>query len=170
VIRDAMLAVSGLLDTTMYGPGTLDEDMRRRSIYFTIKRSQLIPTMMLFDWPEHLVSIGQRSVTTTAPQALLFMNNPQARAMAEGFAKRMDASLGGQPTKEKPRDDRRAIEHAYRLAYGRDPADDERELAMAFLRQQTETYQTASEQQPEQRALVDFCQMVLSGNEFVYVR
>ena len=27
----------------------------RRSVYFFIKRSQLIPMMMLFDWPEHLV-------------------------------------------------------------------------------------------------------------------
>ena len=38
-IRDSMLSAAGLLDTTMYGPGTLDESMRRRSIYFTVKRS-----------------------------------------------------------------------------------------------------------------------------------
>ena len=51
-IRDAMLAVRGTLDATMFGPGTLDEAQRRRSIYFTIKRSQLIPMMMLFDAPD----------------------------------------------------------------------------------------------------------------------
>ena len=39
VIRDRMLAVSGLLDRTMYGKGTLDEAMFRRSIYFEIKRA-----------------------------------------------------------------------------------------------------------------------------------
>ena len=40
-IRDAMLAVSGVLDETMFGPGTLDQRALRRSIYFTVKRSQL---------------------------------------------------------------------------------------------------------------------------------
>ena len=59
-IRDAMLQAAGVIDLRMYGPGTLDPNMRRRSVYFFIKRSQLIPMMMLFDWPEHLVSIGQR--------------------------------------------------------------------------------------------------------------
>ena len=63
-----LLAVSGRLDSSMFGPGTLDPNMRRRSIYFFIKRSQLIPSMMLFDWPEHLVGIGQRASTTTAPR------------------------------------------------------------------------------------------------------
>ena len=38
-IRDAMLAVSGRLDHRQFGPGSLDENMTRRSIYFTVKRS-----------------------------------------------------------------------------------------------------------------------------------
>ena len=60
-IRDAMLAVVGPARPAMFGPGSLDPTMLRRSVYFFIKRSQLIPMMMLFDWPEHLVSIGQRA-------------------------------------------------------------------------------------------------------------
>ena len=40
-IRDSMLAVSGVLDPTMHGPGTRDENSKRRSIYFNIKRSTL---------------------------------------------------------------------------------------------------------------------------------
>ena len=44
----------------MFGPGTLDEAHTRRSIYFTIKRSKLIPMMQLFDQPEPLVSVGDR--------------------------------------------------------------------------------------------------------------
>ena len=40
----------------MFGAGTLDERMLRRSIYFMIKRSKLIPSMQLFDSPEPLVS------------------------------------------------------------------------------------------------------------------
>ena len=65
-----MLAASGPLDETMFGPGTLDEGQRRRSIYFTIKRSQLIPLMVLFDAPEPLQGVAARPSTTIAPQAL----------------------------------------------------------------------------------------------------
>jgi hypothetical protein len=39
VLRDCMLAVSGRLDRTLFGPGTLDEASVRRSIYFRVKRS-----------------------------------------------------------------------------------------------------------------------------------
>ena len=35
-IRDAMLSVSGLLDATQFGPGTLDQHTNRRSVYFFI--------------------------------------------------------------------------------------------------------------------------------------
>src|SRR6267143_1696333 len=65
-IRDSMLFVSGMLDETMYGPGTLDESMKRRSIYFFVKRSKLIQTMMLFDAPNTLQSFALRANTTVA--------------------------------------------------------------------------------------------------------
>jgi len=84
-IRDAMLAVSGLLDETMYGPGTLDDSHTRRSIYFFVKRSQLTSMLTIFDRPEPLVSIASRPTTTIAPQALWMMNNPQERDWALAF-------------------------------------------------------------------------------------
>jgi hypothetical protein len=154
-IRDSMLAVSGQLDHTMYGPGTLDVNMKRRSIYFFIKRSQLIPTMMLFDWPEHLVSIGQRSTTTIAPQALMFMNSPQGRQYADAFAGRLNTEA--------------AVAHAYQLAFGRKPTVQESQLAEQFLKQQAEVYQQAEKANPAATALADFCQTLFSMNEFIYV-
>ncbi len=42
-IRDSLLSVSGQLDLKMFGPGTLDQNMKRRSIYFFIKRSHAGP-------------------------------------------------------------------------------------------------------------------------------
>ncbi|MBW3595781.1 MAG: PSD1 and planctomycete cytochrome C domain-containing protein [Planctomycetes bacterium] len=157
-IRDAMLHVAGMLDTTMFGPGTLDQNMRRRSVYFFIKRSQLIPMMMLFDWPEHLVSIGARSVTTIAPQSLMFMNSPQARQYAEGFAGRLE---------DKSREG--AVHQAYRLALAREPTERERQVAAEFLAAQQERHQQAGHADAERLALIDFCQAMLSLNEFVYV-
>ncbi|HET6884438.1 MAG TPA: DUF1553 domain-containing protein, partial [Pirellulales bacterium] len=157
-IRDAMLSVSGQLDPTMYGPGTLDQGMRRRSVYFFIKRSQLIPTMMLFDWPEHLVSIGQRSTTTIAPQALLFMNGPQDRSYAAAFAGRL-----------KELADDTFIPAAHTLAFGRQPLAKESELAAQFLAKQAAVYAAAGKGDAAQLARVDFCQALMSMNEFIYV-
>ncbi len=157
-IRDSMLAVSGLLDKKMYGPGTLSESMRRRSVYFFIKRSKLIPTMMLFDWPEHLVSIGRRSNTTIAPQTLLMMNNAQTRQYAEGAAKRLADTA---PDK--------TVKKTYRLMFGRDPSENEMTSAVEFLRQQTESYGKSKKPNKESLALADFCQALMNSNEFVFV-
>ena len=156
-IRDALLSVSGLLDDRMYGPGSLDESMRRRSVYFFIKRSQLIPSMMLFDWPEHLVSIGQRGTTTTASQALLFLNGKQARECAEGLAGRISG--------EGPE----AIRQAYWRAYGREASDAEVEAGAGFLAGQAASHEKAGRPEPKKLALADFCQALMGGSEFIYV-
>jgi mono/diheme cytochrome c family protein len=157
-IRDAMLQAAGALDRRMYGPGTLDLNMRRRSVYFFLKRSQLIPMMMLFDWPEHLVSIGQRSTTTIAPQALLFMNSPQGRHYAEGLARRLEGEAAES-----------AIERAYRITLSRAPTNPEKQLAVDFLERQSAAYREAGHADAEHWARVDLCQTLLSMNEFIYV-
>ncbi len=155
-IRDSLLAVSGKLDRTQFGPGTLDQNMTRRSVYFFIKRSQLIPMMMLFDWPEHLVSIGQRPVTTIAPQSLMFMNSAQGRDYAASFASRLNAS-----------DPVVAIQQAWRMAFGRKPSDQEVLAAKDFLTRQTAAHTGASDS--AYQALIDLCQTIFSMNEFVYI-
>lgn len=157
-IRDSMLSVSGLLDRTMYGPGALDEKMKRRSIYFFIKRSKLIPSMMLFDWPEHLVSIGQRSQTTIAPQALSFLNSPQGRVYAKGFAARLNT---------KSRDG--VVERAFNLSLMRAPNQLEKQVATDFLLKQLSVYQDQANDVAFHNACIDLCQMLLSTNEFIYI-
>ncbi len=158
-IRDSMLVVSGMLDRRMFGPGAQDERMSRRSIYFFIKRSELIPSMMLFDWPEHLVGIGRRPTTTIAPQALLFLNSPFARRYAEGFSRRLSGL-----------DSHTAINAAYRTALAREPRAEERSRGLAFLEHQVELYGKDGRSDPEHRALVDYCQSLMGLNEFLYIR
>jgi hypothetical protein len=157
-IRDAMLAVSGRLDRTLYGPGTLDESMTRRSLYFFIKRSELIPSMMLFDWPEHLVSIGRRATTTVAPQALAFLNSPHGRRHAEAFAARLEG-----------RADPDAVAYAFQLALSRDATRGESDMALRFLKLQREWYAGKGRTDAATAARVDFCQLVFGMNEFLYV-
>lgn len=144
-IRDSMLAISGLLDDTMYGPGTRDENSKRRSIYFNIKRSQLIGSMVAFDQPEPLVSQGGRPTTTVAPQALILMNSPQARQWAEGLAKRV--AIAGPVPKQ--------ITQAYRLCFNRNPNPSELAAGADFLQSGA--------------SLADYCQVVLGLNELIYV-
>jgi hypothetical protein len=157
-IRDSMLSVSGLLDPTMYGPGTLDESMHRRSIYFFVKRSKIIPLMLLFDAPNSLSGMGARATTTVAPQALAMMNNPQVQAYAKGLAARVKA-----PSLDE------SIRMIYRLALSRDPSQQEAIDAASFLRDQSQQYRSAGTKDADKAALVDFCQAILSLNEFVYV-
>jgi mono/diheme cytochrome c family protein len=157
-VRDTMLSVSGDLDLTQFGPGTLDSNMKRRSVYFFIKRSQLIPMMVLFDWPEHQVGIGKRSVTTIAPQALAFMNSDQARRYAAGLAKRV-GDIG----------DREKVMAAYKIAFGRNPLEHEIEIGERFIQEQTKIYQAQGNREANATAVVDFCQAVMSMNELIYV-
>lgn len=149
-IRDSALAVSGQLDEAMFGPGTLSESTKRRSIYFKVKRSQILPVMQLFDWPDTLTSLGKRAVTTTPSQALVFINNPHMRALAEDFAKR----IADAPD---------PVTAAYRIAYLRLPNDVELATGKAFITAQTHSHKDRN------KALADFCGALMSANEFIYV-
>jgi hypothetical protein len=158
VIRDSLLAVSGQLDARMFGPGTLDEGSRRRSIYFTVKRSKLVPMMQVFDAPEALSGVADRPTTTIAPQALLLMNNPNVRGHARALARRI-APAAGTSVEE-------AVKAGFLTALARPPTADELDDSVAFVREQLTTYPAASRRE---LALADFCQVLMCLNEFIYV-
>jgi cytochrome c553 len=160
-IRDALLAVSGTLEPRMFGPGTLDEGNRRRSVYFAIKHSNLIPMMQVFDAPDAIQGVGERPTTTIAPQALCLMNNPQVRACAEEMAGRIS------PGSKTPLRD--AVAAGYLRALGRPPKGDELTQSVEFLRRQTESYRAAGNADASRLALADFCQALMCVNEFVYL-
>jgi mono/diheme cytochrome c family protein len=157
-VRDGILAVSGQLDPALFGKGTLNENSRRRSIYFTVKRSELVNSMVVFDAPEPLVSQGNRPVTTVAPQALFLMNSPQSRAWAGAMAGKLNAA------------DPAAAMHAACLAVlGRPPRPDELTAVTAFLEKQTALHREAGAKDPAREALTDYCQALFGLNEFLYV-
>ena len=163
IVRDNLLAVSGTLDATMYGPASLEETHNRRSIYLMIKRSKLIPMMQLFDQPEPLVSVGGRPSTTIAPQALMFMNNPQVRLYAHNFAKKLLPAYERSPAD--------AVKQGYLAATSRQPDAGELADAIAFLESQQKSYEAVPNKQAQAKelALADFCQVLFGLNEFVYV-
>lgn len=159
IIRDSLLAVSGSLDRTMLGKGTLDENSRRRSIYFTVKRSQLIKLLQLFDAPGTMQGIGSREESTVAPQALALLNSPFVRDVAGRFAARI------RPDADVPVNE--AIERAYQVALTRPPTDEERAVMVEFIQRQQESREADAD--AESLAVRDFCHLMLCMNEFVYI-
>jgi len=161
IVRDALLATAGRLDERMFGPGSLDERHCRRSIYFTVKRSKLVPMMQVFDAPEALTSIGERPSTTIAPQALLLLNGPNVRQSALAFARRL------LPCSESSTS--AAVREGYRIALGREPEPEELQESTAFVDGQLAAHESALKTNARELALLDFCQVLLCLNEFVYV-
>jgi hypothetical protein len=172
-IRDSILAVSGELALLAGGPSAYPElpselrerygwqpspdvaQRNRRSVYLFVKRNLCLPILETFDAPDTHDACCVRSVTTTAPQALALLNDRWSLERAQRFAERIvrdHANVGGQ------------IDAAYRLAFSRIPDASERTAAQQFLAEQTSGSQGSAK-----TALADFCHMLLSANEFVYV-
>ena len=192
VIRDTTLRVAGLLNLEVYGPsvrpplplGVPDNnweispdvaDHHRRSIYTFIQRNSLYPMLEVFDMPDTHASCARRSVTTTAPQALTYLNGTKVMNWAQGFAGRVLSTAGDDLAKQ--------IEAAYRLAYSRRPRGTEKDAALTFFdRHSVIITQRAAAgeklalplEKPEwadpvhAATLVDFCHMLINSNEFVY--
>lgn len=158
-IRDALLATGGTLDSTMYGPSILD-NATRRSIYLRVKRSELIPLMTMFDAPEPTQSVGERISTTVPTQALTLMNSPFVRQQAEKLAQRTrrsnDVALPS------------AVDRAYEIVFSRKPTDAERSRMIAFIEQQ-KTVTEGDAAANTDKALAEFCHVLLCLNEFIYI-
>lgn len=159
LIRDALLAVGGNLDKSMYGPSILD-NTPRRSVYLRVKRSELIPMMVMFDAPEPTQSVGERISTTVPTQSLAMMNSPFVRQQAERLAQRI------RPTAETPVS--ASVDQAFRIAFARNPDEKERSQMIAFIDSQR-TLIGGEPSAGTSQALTEFCQLLLCLNEFVYI-
>jgi mono/diheme cytochrome c family protein len=142
-IRDAMLAVSGRLDKTMYGPGVMPhltsfmvgrgrpgssgplDGGGRRSIYLNVRRNFLTPLFLAFDYPTPFSTMGRRSVSNVPAQALTLMNNPFVLQQAGEWAKRTVA--------EGKQSDRDRIGRMYETALSRPPSEVEVRAMLDYL-------------------------------------
>ena len=158
-IRDSLLAVSGTLDRKMFGKGTLDQNSTRRSIYFTVKRSQLIPMLQLFNAPDTMQGIASREESTVAPQALVLLNSSIIRDHATKFAAQV------RPNTETSIE--QTIERAYQMALSRPATPTEQTSMQKFIQQQQKSRETDAN--AEALAVRDFCHLILCMNEFVYI-
>ncbi|MBI4601700.1 MAG: DUF1553 domain-containing protein [Planctomycetes bacterium] len=179
-IRDAALQAAGLLDLQMGGPSVLPElpagmdshgkwsvskdpaDRSRRSVYVFVRRNLRYPFFQAFDAPDTHESCGRRLVTTTAPQALVMLNDRLVLEWARAFSRRVRGAAGPSAGPQ--------VDIAYHIAYSRSPEPDERDMALRFLDARQDAL-AAGGLAPEEAAggaLADLCHVLLSSNELVY--
>ncbi|MEO8128302.1 MAG: DUF1549 and DUF1553 domain-containing protein, partial [Bryobacteraceae bacterium] len=167
-IRDAMLAVSGKLNSKAGGPSVMlpidkglvnalykpsqwappkdvtEDD--RRSVYLIAKRNLHLPFMEVFDAPDLLTSCPRRATSTHAPQALELLNGDISNQQAGALMHRLETEAGPDPRKQ--------VDLAYRLVSGRPPNAKELAQSLAFLKTQSHR---------------EFALAMLNLNAFLYV-
>jgi hypothetical protein len=168
-IRDSLLAISGRLDRTMFGPsilphltpfmsgrgrpsasGPLDGN-GRRTIYLNVRRNFLSPMLLNFDYPIPATTMGRRAVSNVPAQALTMLNNPFVLQQANLWAK--------QTLAEPNLSTEQRINNLYLTGFARPPQPDELESAMQFIK---------THSNPDQ-AWPDLCHVLMNVKEFIFV-
>ncbi len=180
VIRDALLAVSGALDESMYGPsvpiylspfmgghrrpktsGPLDGD-GRRSLYVEVRRNYLSPMMLAFDTPVPDSTIGRRTESNVPAQALVMMNDPFVLAQAGRWAAQLVQN------EEERGEDR--ITAMYLRALGRPPGPGERARIQDFMARQAASHGLGpAEAARDPRIWRELCHVIFTLKEFIYL-
>ena len=178
-IRDSMLAVSGRLDVTLYGPPTdpyrtaEDETKRlfagpldgngRRSLYTKVTIMEPPKFLSTFNQPKPKIPTGRRDVTSTPIQALTLLNDPFVLQQATVWGKRLVAS----------RDDdvRQRIHNVFQAAFSRGPSNDE------LLRWEQAVHDLARLHEVSDGKLLssekvwsDVAHAIFNSKEFIYVK
>jgi Protein of unknown function (DUF1553)/Protein of unknown function (DUF1549)/Planctomycete cytochrome C len=158
-VRDNALAVSGLLNRRIGGPSVnpyqpegyygelnfpkraykpdLNEDQFRRGVYTHWQRTFLHPSLMAFDAPSREECTADRPVSNTPLQSLALLNDPTYVEAARAFGVRI--------LQAGTADDSARLDFAFRQAFSRDPAANEREVLLAFLGRQRDRFRAEPE-------------------------
>ena len=179
-IRDAILAASGSLDTTMYGPpvpayltefmegrgkppvsGPLDGE-GRRSVYLAVRRNFLSPMMLAFDMPIPFSTFGARNTSNVPSQSLTMLNDPfvadQARQWGQRLAGMHDLDLNAR------------IEYIYLTAMSRHPEAAELARAQRFIEQEVARLGLELEEGLQHEEIwAAYCHIVFNLKEFIYL-
>ncbi len=153
--RDAMLTASGRLNPNLGGPSiTLDSSANtRRTLYATVNRRDVSPTLMVHDFPDPTQHSPARMATVTPLQGLYALNGPLLTQQAKWIAYQLEAeSPGNEPSK---------IAAAYRRLFSRAPHDHEIHLGMDYLADAKSESKSDRWQQ--------YIHVLLATNEFTFI-
>ncbi len=172
-VRDSLLLLDGSLDLTMggtlqTGEGTDKEfsdgrksihpdSSNRRTVYLSLRRSNLPTLLTLFDFGDATTSTEVRSETNVAPQALYMMNSKFVADRAGGLAKQLLQS----GTADEDR-----IKRAWITILGHQPNFEELRSAFQYL-----AAFPAKKGNDDDRLLAwtSFCRSLVASNDFIYV-
>jgi hypothetical protein len=180
-IRDALLAVSGRLDSAMFGPsvpvhltsfmegrgrpghsGPLD-GAGRRSLYLNVRRNFLDPMFLAFDMPVPFSTMGRRNVSNVPAQALTLLNDPLILEQSRQWAERILASSA--------RSNRERLDALYLAAFARAPTQSESDACLSFLDERTaaQASKTAGAQASATAAWTDLAHVIVNMKQFIFV-
>jgi mono/diheme cytochrome c family protein len=154
--RDAMLAVSGNLDTSLGGPSSdlNSASNRRRTYYAKISRHSLDGLLRLFDFPDPNLTADKRAVTAVPLQQLFVLNSEFMDRQARALAAKLMAGSG---------DDAEKIRRAFPLLYARPATETEVTMAVEFLSKGND------EPKGPLSKWEQYAQVLLGSNEFLFV-
>jgi len=185
-IRDALLSISGRLDTKMHGPsvpihltafmdgrgrpgtsGPLDGD-GRRSIYIAVRRNFLSPFMLTFDSPVPFSTMGRRNVSNVPAQSLILMNDPFVVSQAKLWATKIVSDLPSSAKEESALNQaevrKRRVQEMYKVAFSRLPTDQEIELLLQYVGK------GADSPDEELSQWTDLAHALINTKEFIFLR
>ena len=151
-LRDALLAASGELDTTVGGPAVRDPATRRRALYLMTIRSDRSNFRALFDAADPTSIVDRRNESTVAPQALWLMNDPFVLERAAALARSVEAEVANAAEATSRLD--ACVTRLHERLFARPPNESERQLAQAFLIDGT---------------LEEYAHVLLMSNEFAVI-
>lgn len=185
-IRDALLAISGESNPTMFGepvPIHLTPFMdgrgrpaesgpltgqARRSVYIAVRRNFLSPFMMAFDTPTPFSTMGRRNSSNVPAQALILMNDPLVVELSQAWARQgMHAVPLQADADELQSVVQRRIAWLYQSGLGRAPNARESQLAAEFVIGQAQQRSMAVDSIEIWRELAH---ALVNTKEFIFVR
>jgi hypothetical protein len=153
--RDAMLHCSGALRHEIGGPsiGLEEASNVRRTLYATVHRRDMSPTLMIHDFPDPTQHSPARNTTVTALQGLYALNGPLLLQQSERLIQRVNAEASGGIADQ--------IRRLYWLLYCRPPSKQEINLGEEFLGGGDQPIATERWQQ--------YAHVLLASNELMFV-
>ena len=178
-IRDAILATSGRLDRTLYGPSTqpFREDpqeyrklfsgpldgMGRRGIYTKVTRHEGDRFLELFDFPNPGLTRGRRDTTNVASQALALLNNGFVIDQAEVWAERAMENDAADPEAR--------IRSMFDSAFGRPPEGGELSRLRGLAAELASLHGAGRDGIMDSREVwKDVAHAIFNMKEFIYIR
>jgi len=161
MLRDQVLAVSGLLSPKMFGPCvrpptpnlglstafgrsndwtvSTGEDKYRRSVYTEVRRNSPYASYSTFDAPNREVCTLRRGRTNTPLQAFVTLNDPVFIEASQALARRVLKEQAGKPAADQ-------MQWLFKLCLSRAPTAPEQQRLLALLTDAQQTYQADNAQ------------------------